>query len=274
MIPNYLTIKAGNTVSVTASPTTTESIPIQLPAAVPLTPFCKLIKMEQVMPGQTANVAVLSAIQATIENPTTYESSGDTIAAVQPTQVHLHQPFGLDAPSQNAGLNLSMQFESAVATLSASSQAKVLALFTAANSGDADSEPATTFAKGNMQTLLASVKNITMIGLETAYHAKAEPTWFPPGTEKLLHECSDFTGAEAGTVGFVAGANAIALPYGFPMVGARPEIKTEIITLPNGLPCQFTQWFSMGGRSWRGSLDVVIAPAIGQSGALRLLKNA
>ena len=251
------------------------SIPLQSPALPNLKTFCTILQLDDVAAGSSVEVPVVTVAQAVIENPTSYESHADTIDGVGVTQVHFSSQFGVDRPSQNAGLALQMQIASHRMLMSKAIMAKLFALLTAANYGTSVTSSSAAFAVANMETLLTAVPNRTAVCLDSAYFAKVKSTWMPPLTESTLAENSVWTGAEANTVGFVARPEAIALPVGYPKPGTSTnELRVQMIPLSIGVDAQLTTWMQRSGRALCASLDIVIAPAIGQSAALRLIKSA
>jgi hypothetical protein len=51
-------------------------------------------------------------------------------------------------------------------------------------------------------------------------------------------------------------------------VGPAQEVVTSKINPPIDIPMQFSRWWQWGGRSWRASLDIVLAAVVGKAGAI------
>lgn len=265
----------ANTNTLTLDKILSGSIPLQTPALPNLKTFCTILQLDDTVAGTTVELPVISTAQSVIENPTSYESHADTLDGVGITQVHLSSQFGVDRPSQNAGLALQMQLASHLTLIQKAIQAKVFALLTASNFGTSVTVSSGSFALANLETLLTAVPNRTTVCLDTAYWSKVKPTWLPPTAQNVLAENSIWTGAEANTVGFVARPEAIGLAVGYPKAATTTnELRVQQIPLPIGVDVQLTTWLQRSGRALCASLDIVLAPAIGQSGALRLLKSA
>lgn len=245
------------------------------PAAPRLDTFCTLLKMDRVETGSKARVQIVTTAQAVVENPTTFESAGDTLDDAEATQVHLSAQWSSTNAEANLGLATTQRTTAHAIMLQEAAQAKIYALLTASNYGTSSTVASGSYAKANFQTLLGAVSNRTALVLATPYHVRTERTWFPDQkTENTLQECSTWTGAETNVQGFVARPEAVALPYGLPTVGPNADITRTALVLANGLPAQLAVWWQRSGRAWCASLDVVIAPAIGKSAALRLLKSS
>lgn len=250
------------------------SIPLQTPALPDVRKFCTILPLDDVAPGAKANIPVVSAVQAVQENPASFENSGDTVDLAQVTPVHLSGQFGFSAPENASGMDLRMLLQSHLTKLQSAILAKIYAVLTTANYGVADTVSSAAWAEANLQAMLTAVPNRTALVLETAYWSKVRSDWLPPGSEAVLAECSTWTGAEANVVGFAARPEAIALGVGYPLAGPGDGLQTRKISLPIGLDVQMSHWFQRHGRAWRASLDIILAPEVGQSGALRLLKSA
>ena len=180
-----------------------KSIQIQAPALPKVQSYCTILDLGPVT-GRTATVPVISSVQAVVENPTSFENSGDNVGVAQVTPVHLSAQFGLANADQASGLDTPMLLASHLTKMQMAIQAKIFALLTAANYGNALTVSSAAYAEASMQTLLNAVAGRTCIALDTAWWSKTKRDWMPYGAEAALNECSDWTGAETNTHGFVA----------------------------------------------------------------------
>jgi len=225
--------------------------------------------------GGKANLPVVSTVQAVQTNPTTFENSNDVLTLGQPTLTHYSAQFGFTNADQNTGLDLQMVLQSHLTQLEKSVQAAINAQITEANFAAATvTVTSGNWAVANFEALRAAVPSATAVCLAADYFVKTKSTWMPAGTEGTLRELSDLTGIGSGIKGFVARPEALALVIGYPTPGPVGEVTVSKINLPVGIPVQFSRWWQRGGRSWRGSLDIVLGVEVGQPGALRLLKTA
>lgn len=250
-----------------------KSIPLQAAAIPKVETFCTILDLG-LQAGRTATIANVTAVQAVQENPTSFENSGDTIAAAEIAATHFSAQFGLANADRNSGLDASLQIASHLEKLQLAIQAKIFGLFTAANYGTGATVASAAWAEAGFQTMTAAVPGRTVLALSPAWFVKTQAQWCPPGVEKLVTECSNFTGAEANVCGFVARPESVALCVGYPQAGPVGETLTDMLDLPIGLRIQRSIWFARASRSIRVSLDVICAPQIGKSAALRLLKSA
>jgi len=265
----------SNSISVSLENLLKKSIPVQSPALPKVQSYCTILDLGNVSVTAKANLPVVTSVQAVIENPTSFEASGDTIGLAQVSPVHLSAQFGFDNPTQVKGLDLTLLLSSHLTNLQLAIQSKIFALLTASNYGTAVTVSSASYAEASMQSLLNAVPGRTAIALDTAWFSKTKRDWLPfGGVENTLTECSDFTGAESNVHGFVARPEAIGLCIGYPVGAPAGEVAQSKILLPIGVEVQFSRWFSRGGRAFRGSLDIVLAPQVGKSAALRLLKSA
>lgn len=250
-----------------------QSIGIQSPALVPVSKYCTLVPLGELV-GRTATVANVTTIQAVIESPSFFENAGDVVGVAQLPAVHLSGQFGIQNSDRQNGLDHSLLISSHLVALQQAIQAKINAVITTANFGAAVATVSSaSFAVANLETLMAAVPGRTAVCLHPDYFVKVKPTWMTPGTEGTLQELSDFTSIGTNVVGFSARPMAIVLGFGHPSAGAR-EVTTSTIETPLGVPVQLSVWAARSSRSWRCSLDVSIAVAVGKAAALRLLKSA
>ena len=264
----------SNSISITLENLLKKSIPVQSAALPKVQTYCTVLDLGNVSTTAKVNLPVVTSVQSIIENPTTFEASGDTIALAQVTPVHLSAQFGFDNPTEIKGLDLTLLLSSHLTNLQLAIQSKIFALLTASNYGTAVTVSSASYVEASMQTLLNAVPGRTAIALNTPYHSKTKRDWLPFGVESTLLECSEWSGVEANVAGFVARPEAIGLCIGYPVGAPAGEVAQSKILLPIGIEVQLSRWFSRGGRAFRGSLDIVLAPQVGKSTALRLLKSA
>lgn len=251
-----------------------QSIPLQRPALPELGLDCTLIRLPGPVVAGQVNVPVHTYVQSIQENPTSYENHNDTFANGQCTLKHLSAQFGFNNPQQGQGLELKMMLASHLVEIEKAIFRIKNSLITEANFASAVTAAGGSYAASHLETLLAAVPARAVVCLDSAYYVKTKSTWLPAGDEGKLREFSDTTGMGENVVGYSARPEAIALIYGYPQAGPAREVKTSMIRLPSGIDVQFSRWFTIGGRSWSGSLDICVAAEVGQVGALRLMKAA
>lgn len=234
----------------------------------------------------TAQISLTTGSQATKENPSTFNSTGDEIASRPITVDLLSQQFGV---LWNSGIKMEQELESNINTLCDAIVAKYIAQLTTANFGAAEtfdiSGAITADAKDNLyQEIFAKLttgsKKILVCGSQL--YAKGAPvnmqSFDPTKGDRVrgfdgFYECSylDNT-AFKGVLTDGRGVGIIArAPEWSSKLGAAGLSSTNITIDRLGLTVQFNTWADTNTRAEYGTLDVIFGAGKFDTTATKLI---
>lgn len=234
----------------------------------------------------TAQISLTTGSQATQENPSTFNSMGDTIVSRPITTALQSQQFGI---LWNSGIKMEQELESNVNTLCDALVAKWIAQLTTANFGAAEtfdiSGAITADAKDNLYqeifaTLTTGSKKILVCGSQL--YAKGAPvnmqSFDPTKGDRVrgfdgFYECSylDST-AFKGVLTDGRGVGIIArAPEWSSKLGAAGLSSTNITIDRLGLTVQFNTWADTNTRAEYGTLDIIFGAGKFDTTATKLI---
>jgi hypothetical protein len=255
-------------------------------------------------------VGVVQNAAAAVTNPTSFESTGDTVNAAPVQLQHISAQFGLTSADLNKGFRLERILK---ANLRALANAVMDVALAPIGSGTAASPkfasaystavttsnalPGNTFISGALGSIWSSISNSSSkaLILDGSYYQYLLPqTGFnldvamkgAYGFENGIFLNNRWSGVTAGTdnnlngtsrtiKGFVASqeslAMAAALPYVDPAVAGLLQ-QQEVIEIPDlGLSVQFNVHGSLASRSLFGTFDVLFGSAAADTSALKTI---
>lgn len=248
--------------------------------------FSRNVGLDNLRPRATVQVKKYTTGTAAQTNPTSWESNNDsTLAATSVTVNQIAKNFTVTQQELNQGYSLA-DLAAGSADLFAYGISDVLtALMTVANYGAVTGiGSAANFDSSDLPAVLALAKNyrsknlildgghlarIQFSGQSTASAgtvAAPDLRYGPLNNGRfgfdVIAENNRWTSAEANTVGFVCGPDAIAIASGLPVGMIAGEfVEQRTVTTANGLSCLLSVWYSRATRSHMASYDIMFGAA-------------
>lgn len=252
------------------------------PALAPLKAFTSDFSTDLYTQTKAVQVTVVTGGSTTQTNPSNFETSGDsTTDNVAVTMNHYSNSFHITS----AQLNQQFRIEQlADKNLQALANKIVDVAMTPIDATNFTNESAAT-AQASITTAIlqtawgtiadSPVKNVLLDGVAFAKFLPTSHDSFKPGAGAYGFDGfflnTRWTGAVAGTYGFVCGPDAIAQASGIPAVSPAVQkllMGSQIVSIPNlGLSVQLNVWGSVGTRTVWASYDVMYGAAYGKQGA-------
>lgn len=195
--------------------------------------------------------------------------------------------FGLTAAQLDNGHQLQKLLGKALHVVGTGARQVVNAPLTSANFGVALAKDAVDFGPGDLPTIFQAAKGFDSrhLLLEGDYYAKLIPTnadTINPelaGAYKMdsIQMSNEWGGAETGVNGFVGGSNALCIASASPVIPQAVENNMEqmvAIEFPGGLTCWFFVWADQNTFELRGSLQLMLGAAEGDTSAGKIITAA
>jgi hypothetical protein len=205
-------------------------------------------------PKDVVQVALSTAGSATLTNPTSFNSIGDsTLGASAVTLNHLYQPFGLSYADVQNGIRLEKILKINMDKLADSIWAAATAPITVANFGAATvtgADSTVTPGSANLRALWAGVSKAgrkTLIVNPGIYNASLFPS-------------------EAKLAGFACSAEAIAMAAASPdldSVGNQFLVREVVPIEGLGINVSYNVWVDASTRNLIGSMELMFGAAKG-----------
>jgi hypothetical protein len=254
----------------------------------PLTAFTSDFSTDEIRPLSVVNVPVVSSVEATQENPTSFNTTTTVIGDAKVTVYHLSNSFGLTNTQLQQGHRIEQQVEKAASALSTNILQRVFALVTTGNYGAADlTTGSSAFTTDTLNTLWGAVGGGYKAAiLADAYYAQVgNPTQTTDlvGKSRFGFDYFDHVGPSvfdsgaANLEGVVCAKEAIVCAAGLPNV--HDSIKDqmwsyEVVETEVGLPLAVSMWSDVNSRSVYGNLSVMFGCQTGDTSALAFVKSA
>ena len=252
------------------------------PALAPLSAFTSDFSQDTYTQTKSVQVTVVTGGGTTQTNPTSFESGDTTTSNVAVTMNHYSNAFHLTSAQINQKFRIEQLAAKNLQNLANKIVDIAMTPIDATNFANASGVIAkASLVVGDLQAGWASigtspVKNVL---LDSAAYSK-----FLPTTTQSLSLATNgaygfnnfllntrWTGAVAGTYGFVCGPDAIAQASGIPDIHPAVQkmlMDSRVITVPNlGLSVQLNVWGSASSRAVWASYDVMYGAAYGAQGA-------
>ncbi len=251
------------------------------PALAPLNSFTRDFSNNVYVQGKAHQVQVTTGGSTTLTNPTNFEQGDSTTDNVGVTINHYSQPFHLTSQQINQKLSLESLADKNLQALRNKIVDVAMTPIDATNfaSGSAAIAQAS-LAVGDLQAGWASIatspiKNCLLDGVAFSKFLPTSQDSFKPGAGAYGFDGfflnTRWTGAVAGTYGFICGPDAIAQASGIPDI--YPAIQkllfgSKVVTIEGlGLSVQVNVWGSASGRVVWCSYDLFYGAAYGKQGA-------
>lgn len=237
-------------------------------------------------PRATIQVELQTGGSTTLTNPTNYEQGDNTTASRSVAMNEYSNPFHITAAERNVGRTLESRILLNVHSLLNKLDAVTSALFTTVNFGAPvlDIDP-TTASASDIKTLIAATGKFGERNLitDTTFWAQFAATTDKNslgvvdgayGLDSMSH-VTDWSNAGTNVNGIIADRAGIAIAARLPENDdeVKEVIDMEMITLPNGLPCQVAKWVSTTSRTTWNSLDIVFGAGKGDESALGIIED-
>ena len=265
------------------------AIPVLTGNLAPLKSFASLTDMGVVRLNSVASIEVpkVTVAPSVQSNPTDWESGNFTLDHITVTPKHLAVSAHLKSSELMGGARIEMVARSLSEKLAQAVFDEAAALVTTANYGAATvTAAAASFGSDDVATLTNALlaRNRCLV-LATPHYTAISPslqpvggTWGLPGFAGGIHEVASLT-AGTNVVGFAAAPSAIAGALATPETpagAARGEQLAQwIVALPDiGANCLAAAWTDVGRRTQWVSLELVVAFAVADAGACKLIVSA
>ena len=255
--------------------------------------FSRNVGLDNLRPRASVQVKKYTTGTAAQTNPTSWETNNDsTLAATSVTVAQISKNFTVSQQELNQGFMLS-DLAAGSADLFAYGISDVLtALMVSGNYGAATViGTAANFDTSDLPAILALAKNYRSknLILDGGHIARLQfssaSNTFPDGRlESLANgrfgfdvvaENNRWTSAEANTVGFVCGPDAIAIASGLPVGMIAGEfLEQRAVTTANGLSCLLSVWYSRASRAHMASYDIMFGAAAADTTQAEVLVTA
>ena len=244
--------------------------------------FTRDFSTDAYKPLATAQLKYVTGGSTTLTNPTNFESGDSTVSNVAITVNHYAQPFHVSDSELNSGLRM----ENLVNVNSRALASKIIEVcttpITAANfTGAPLTSTAANFGFSSLQTLWGQLQkaNTKNIVLDGTFMAKLlnNPTYYQQvGDFKtssavsafgwdLIALNSDWTAADAKTVGFACDPQSIGVVGGLPLspqAASSQVLSVSTETIPDvGLSISTFRWTSLATRTEWLSYELMIGAA-------------
>jgi hypothetical protein len=230
----------------------------------------------------TNEVKYVTVGSTTQTNPATYQTNADaTITPIQVAVSRYTTSFQVASKDLAGGLRL-LDLLAINMKIHQAKLAQVLTTLLTAANFPASGTPALTVAAGlfNLGNLAALR---TPLNKSDQKFLILHPDWYSgichtPGFNQIagwagILEYSDWSAAEAKTVGFACSPSAMAVVNG-PPDNPSPIIDQVNFTLPDlGIECGLTTWYEVNARTYWSSFDNIFGAALADTSAGVLLKS-
>ena len=265
------------------------AVPLLTGSLAPLRAFAQLTDMGVVRLNSVASIEVpkVTVAPSVQSNPADWESGNFTLANIPVAPVHLSISAHLLSSELQGGARIEMVARSLSEKLAQAVFDEAAALVTTANFGAATvTAAAASFGVDDVATLTNALlaRNRCLV-LATPHFTAIAPnlqpvggTWGLPGFAGGIHEVASLT-AGTNVVGWAAAPSAIAGALATPETpagAARGEqLAQRIVALPDiGVNCLAAAWTDIGKRIQWVSLELVVAFAVGDSTALKIVVSS
>lgn len=228
--------------------------------------------------GQSHIVSMTTAGSATLTNPTNFEQGNSTKVPVPITINHYSQPFHVTSAELNSRHKLEDLADRNLQTLGDTILGVAFAPITAANFTSGSGIIAqTALAVSDLQAGWAAIakspeKHCILDGVAFSKFLPTSKDSFTPGAGAYgfhgFHLNTNWTGAEAGVYGFIAGPDSICMASGIPDIAPAVQkllMESRLVTIEGlGLTVQLNVWGSLTSRAMWASYDLFFGAAFGK----------
>ena len=261
--------------------------------------FSRNVGLDNLRPRATVQVKKFSSGTAAQTNTTNWESNNDsTLDAVGVTVNQISKNFTVTQDELNKGYALADLAAGSADLFAYGISDKLTALMVTGNYGAVTGiGSAANFDSSDLPAILAIAKNyrsknlildgghlarIQFSGQSTASAgtvAMPDSRYGPLNNGRfgfeVIAENNRWTSAEANTVGFVCGPDAIAIAAGLPVGMIAGEfVEQRTVTTTNGLSCLLSVWYSRATRSHMASYDIMFGAAAADTTQAEILTTA
>lgn len=255
----------------------------------PWSAFTRRVELSPISRRQTLEVPLVSTAGSKQQNATNYETGDSTLAPIAVVVDEESRSFHINRPQANLGLQLASLVPTNAKVLAEGIHAKMTALMVSGNFGAAIAiGAAASFDTGDLPAILALGKNYDRVNLllDGGHLAYLLPVntfayqYTESGTPGLPGGAFGFDGiwknnlwtsAEANTVGFICGPDAIVNGWGMADGLPSGEFISQSTVDVNGIPFGLSVWFSRATRFVWGSFQVMHGCAKGDTTQAEIL---
>jgi len=226
---------------------------------------------------QTIEVPLVSTAGSMQTNATNYETGDSTLAPIAVTVAENARSWHMTRPQTNLGLELAALAPTNYQVLAEGLNTKMTALLVSGNYGAATAIGAASgFDSADLPAILALGKNynrVTLVldGGHLAYLLPTTREHFAFGEAGAfgfdggIYKNNLWTSAEANTVGFVCGPDALVNAWGMADGLPAGEAISQASVDVNGIPFTLSVWFSRATREVWASVCVMHGCAVGDA---------
>jgi hypothetical protein len=251
------------------------------PKLAPLNAFTRDFSKKTYCQTKSVQVQVTTGGSTTQTNPTSFESGDSTTDNVAVTMNHYSNSFHVTSAQLNEQITLESLADRNLQNLANKIVDVAMTPIDATNFANASGNIAqTAIVAGDLQAGWGSIgtSDVKNILLDAVAYSKFLPT----STTSLslangaygfdgFYLNTRWTGAVAGTYGFVCGPDAIAQASGIPDIAPAVQkmlFGSKVVTVPGlGISVQLNVWGSTSSRAVWASYDVMYGAAFGKQGA-------
>lgn len=248
---------------------------------------------DPVRPRATCEIKFATAGSTTLTNPSSFESGDSVVSAIPVTVSQYSQPFQISNSDLQGGLALDDLIDVNASAFALKINQIIMApLTTGIFTNEVYISAAAAFGLSDLALLRGRLKKARArnLLLDGDYFSQItnqpgfyQPTgtssgngWKPYGWDYIA-ECSDWSGAGAGVVGFACSPEALGFVAGLPAESpsSGQVLTRQSIELPGlGIQVAYHVWFALSTRTLWASYDLMLGAAACDTSAGILIKSA